>query len=75
MPPTWRYAWYLKERASRNVAVKTVEKLAKHSGAREDAIIVQNHTGNYPEKWYRTSVVVDCSSHDQYTVKIMQQEN
>lgn len=73
--PIWREAWRAKETTLRTRFVKTSETLNEHSRNLKkmsvgDRCFVQNQTGNNPNRWDRTGLVVESHPNDQYTVKI-----
>ena len=73
--PLWREAWEIKERAMRERAVKSVEKLNNNCRALAklspgDKVFVQNQTGKNSTKWEKSGTVMMDRGHDSYDVKI-----
>ena len=73
--PTWREAWSEKEVALRNRYHRTSESLKEHSRplpplSAGDWCYIQNQTGNHPNRWDRSGVIVDVLGHDSYLVKV-----
>ena len=71
----WRNAWRQKEVALRDRYVKTLETLKEHSRALPalhcgDHVMVQNQTGQFPNKWDKSGIVVEVKDFDQYVVKV-----
>ena len=70
-----RNAWRQKEVALRDRYVKTLETLNEHSRALPalhcgDHVMVQNQTGQFPNKWDKSGIVVEVKDFDQYVVKV-----
>ena len=73
--PLWKEAWELKERALRQRAVKSMERLSEHSKHLKelqpgDHVYVQNQTGRNPTKWEKSGKVMERGDNDQYMVKV-----
>ena len=71
----WKDAWSAKEHALKTRLARQVEKL--EAGSHElkplhvgDTVRVQNQTGNHPNKWDKTGIVVQVGDNDQYIVMV-----
>ena len=72
---TWRETLKAREEALRKRHVRTAETWTEHSKrlpplAVGDLVRVQNQTGPHPNKWDKTSSIVEVREHEQYAIKI-----
>lgn len=70
-----RTAWKYKEEALKARYVKSMEHLNEHFQLLQplkvgDNVLIQNQTGNRPNKWDHSEVVVEVKDYDQYLVKL-----
>lgn len=73
--PTWRNTWREKESALRSRFCRSASAL--NTNARPLAVVragtrvyLQNGSGNFPNRWDRSGVVVEKHDHDSYLVKV-----
>ena len=73
--PAWRETLLAREEALRNRHQKTCERLTEHTRCLPplqvgDCVRVQNQTGQHPNKWDKTGVVVEVKQFDQYIIRM-----
>ena len=71
----WRNAWSKKEEALRSRYVKSLENLSEHTRSLPplncgDHVMIQNQTGNFPNKWGKSGIIVELKDYHQYVVKV-----
>ena len=73
--PTWRDTLAAREEAIRNRHMKLAERWHEHTRRLPPLKVghhvrIQNQTGNHPNKWDKTGVVVEVRQYDQYVVRM-----
>ena len=71
----WQDVWSAKEHALKSRLSKQVEKL--QVGTHElgplhvgDTVRLQNQTGNHPNKWDKTGIIMQVGDHDKYLIRV-----
>ena len=72
--PTWRDSLNLREEALRHRHMLHQDKWSEHTKALTplkigDRVRIQNQTGNHPNKWDRTGVVIEVCQYHQYLIR------
>ena len=71
----WKSQMEDREKALRKRHVQMKERLTEHTKTLPclepgKAVYVQNQLGNFPRKWDKTGVIVECRPHQQYVIRL-----
>ena len=71
----WKDTWRAKENALCARLAKQVDRLDRNTRKLAplfigDSVRIQNQSGNHPNKWDKTSIVIQIGDNDQYTVRV-----
>lgn len=72
---TWRETLDAREKALRNRHIKLGERWSEHTKrlpplSVSDHVRIQNQTGNHPNKWDKTGIVIEVRQFDQYVIRV-----
>ena len=71
----WKDTWRAKENALCARLAKQVDRLDRNTRKLAplfigDSVRIQNQSGNHPNKWDKTGIVIQIGDNDQYTVRV-----
>ena len=71
----WKDTWRAKQNALRARLAKQVDRLDRNTRKLAplfigDSVRIQNQSGNHPNKWDKTGIVIQIGDNDQYTVRV-----